>query len=151
MKNGTFAIISPEGQLILSDEMYGGMHFQDIGDVAYKRLNSINHVQEFNDMVCKFSYDHYDNSDVDTYKCEKELLDMSNNYFYNWRTEYVYIKNLSDENLTMKDKNKQSLLINAGTTAVFHYGEFVADTLEDFETWSLLKEQNNNRNYAEME
>lgn len=91
-----------------------------------------NFVQEFND-------EYYNYDSVGTEECDDSFLDMQTDYFGKWFSDYTYIKNLSEKSVIITDAIGKRLSLNPEITAVFNFGEFVAASLEDFETTAFIK------------
>lgn len=138
MVRGKLAIITTEGKILSSTEFNGSMFYDGNGRDAYERLDSIDHVEEYEDFVQEFNDEYYKYGSVSTYEYDESVLDMQDDYLGKWFSDFVYIKNLSDKSVIITDANGERLSLNPDITMVLYFGEFVAASLEDYEAIAFI-------------
>ena len=139
MIRGTLAIIL-EGCIYQSLEFNGNMYYEegqdDYGHDAVKALERVNDLDSFKKAVLKFNKDHhhYDlRKESAIYgPIELNTLDFNLDYFKNWFSDYIYLKNCSNKEINIIERNeyKESKDINIITLKpdeieVLHFGKFV--------------------------
>lgn len=159
MTRGRIAIITPEGTILTSTEFNGDMDYTGHGQELYDNLECVETVEEYETLVREFNDENFRYEDIETYECDDSYLDMKNDYFDKWFSDYVYIKNLSEKPVVFTDANGKKTRLDTETTAVFSFGEFVAASVEDFETRAFIDELNHkkenlsyddNKNYSDI-
>lgn len=127
MTRGTLAIILNDA-ILKSLEFNGDMYLEGHGEDAIKTLQLVNGEDGFLASVILFNKEHhnYDLSEcnhivqkIDTL----DILDFDKDYFENWFSDYVYIKNCSDDVKTIieNDTNKE-YKIEQGEIFVLYFG-----------------------------
>ena len=134
MTRGRIAIISPDGRLVTSVEFNGDMYYKDgHGEEVFSGLDDIESEEEFIDFVTEFNREHFGYTDRELwYCCENECFDLRHDYYDNWFSDYIYIKNLSDQAQTFIDCNGEKVILGEGERAAFYFGEYIAGCEEDF-------------------
>lgn len=103
---GQIAIITNRS-VKTSCEFNGDMYPDGNGNEAVERLRNATNVATHAQEVYKFNDDFYNYNDVDlTYTMSLETLDFTKNYFDNWFSDYVYIKNVSKTTRTLKTRER---------------------------------------------
>lgn len=103
MTRGQITIIT-KNKVITSIEFNGDMYVDGgYGEEVIDALKQVNDVANYQYEVAKFnnSNHHYNDIDALTYKQNLETLDFTKNYFENWFSDYIYIKNIANENMTI--------------------------------------------------
>ena len=124
--------------VMTSIEFNGDMYPDGDGEDAIKLLTQVNDVANYQYIVGKFNNDHHHYCDCDrlTFNTEKEeaqrMLDFSEGYFDKWFSDYVYLKNITKENVdivteTRNDKGdvtgKITTTIAPNSIAVLCFGK----------------------------
>lgn len=139
MTRGQIVIITNDG-LIKSREFNGGMSKDCLGEEIYKNLKRIDKVEQYKKFVQDFENKHfnydkglyyqlfyqYKNKEIRKYK----MYDMSHAYLENWFSDYLYIKNISDNRIIIIDRDKKSIELNSGDIVVLRFGEDVTNRFE---------------------
>ena len=129
MTRGKIAIITKKKNIYASVEFDGDMYPEEYGQDIVKALNSVEKkkdykkvVREFNDEN-KFDYDEPLFEKITDYSLE-EMLDMSGDkYMERWGgSDYLYLKNLSADDLKWIDPDGQERILYAGKTVVLEDG-----------------------------
>ena len=115
MTRGQIAIIM-KSKVMTSIEFNGDMYmptrkWAGHGRTVINALKRIYDVATYQFEVAKFNKDHHHYNDYETLTHERSLdtLDFTKDYFNNWFSDYVYIKNLTSQDVVLKtnktDKN----------------------------------------------
>lgn len=99
--------------VMTSIEFNGDMYLKDgHGNEVIRNLKKVYDVANYQFMVAKFNNDHHHYCDCDrlTYDATKEkayrMLDFTKDYFDIWFSDYVYLKNVSNETITIKSEKR---------------------------------------------
>lgn len=111
MTRGQIAIII-NGGIMTSTEFNGDMYMPDgqwagHGQEVIDLLKEVKDVADYQFAVAKFNKEnHHYNDERLTFKKAKgyETLDFVKNYFDNWFSDYVYIKNLTKNTITLNTR-----------------------------------------------
>ena len=76
------------------------------------------------------------------YKYPANFTDFSDERIANMFSEYLYLKNLSENPVIFTDKNGKKIEIDTDMVAVFKYGEFLAGYDEDFDRVEFIEKLN---------
>lgn len=131
MTRGQISIITDRG-LFTSIEFDGDMYVKDYGH-GYEVLDGLRNVHSYDDYVAfvelfdekNFGYKKYGDQMIYGKPCS--ALDMSQAFFVNWGSDYVYIKNLTDKPVEIIDSERTRVFVEAGSTAVFNFGKYYTD------------------------
>lgn len=133
MTRGQIAIIknpynrSEEIEVMTSIEFNGDMYMKNgHGHEVVRLLRKVHDVANYQLAVAKFNdkNHHYNDCDRLTYETTgekaKEMLDFTKDYFKNWFSDYVYIKNLTNQFITLKaeDKNEKAIEVELEPNAI---------------------------------
>ena len=116
MTRGQIAIITGENELHTSIEFNGDMYmptkkWAGHGRQVINLLKKVKDVADYQYIVAKFNCEnhHYCDCERLTYKCEgekaKSMLNFFKDYFTNWFSDYVYLKNISGKEVTIIQNN----------------------------------------------
>ena len=133
MTRGRIAIIIDGENLITSTEFNGDMYPRDNGhgDEVLSFLNKVEDEQTYLEYVETFNDEHFRYEDEPiAYEMKNEVLDFSKDYFDNWFSDYIYIKNLHKKPVSIIDDKGNKLVILPKQTKVFHFGQEVILTKE---------------------
>lgn len=114
------AIISDEG-IKTSTEFNGDGYWDGYGQQVYEALQGIKSIQEWKDYVTKFNSETFEYYERLHYNVPDNYLDMSTDYYDKWFSDYVYIKNITDESVELITKNGRTSLA-PGEVGVFNFG-----------------------------
>ena len=136
MTRGQIAIITKANEIYTSIEFNGDMYLEGWGNDAIEELKSVHTPDEYYKAVDKFNKEHhnYDEPHL-TFRINgepaKQMLNFATDYFDNWFSDYVYIKNISDDTIQIIQRKKsRATIINLrpGEIAVLNFGECVKRT-----------------------
>lgn len=139
MTRGQIAIVknpwnSDKLEVMTSIEFNGDMYMSRHGHgrTVINALKRANDVAQYQYEVAKFNLNHHHYNECDSltfnYEGEKaiEMLDFSKNYFDNWFSDYVYIKNLTKNPITLTNgETGRPFKLLSGEIAVMCFGDLV--------------------------
>lgn len=139
MTRGTLYLVTPNGLTLRSTEYNGDMYLTETGDYtswgveAVKGLKQVNSVLDFTTFLSKFTedygYEEEEGKAVDITKYVDEdpkFWDMTTDYFEKFFSDYIFIKNLSDEVIEIRTKRSE-IFLHKGETIVLCFGEYDED------------------------
>lgn len=159
MTRGQIAIVTPEGRILTSVEFNGDMYYEGHGKDVFDDLECVDTAKEYEELVTRFNDENFAYDEELFYDMPQDFLNMRDDYFGKWFSDYVYIKNLSERPVVFIDAEGKKIQLDTDTTAVFNFGEFVACNAEDFEARAFIDELNvkkenlsydAERNYADI-
>lgn len=131
MTRGTLAIILNDDRMLRSIVFNGEMYLDGYGVDAIKCLEKVDVEDDFDDAIRQFDLEHHKYQDEEmtwVIKGAKPYLDMSKDYIVHWFSDYVFIKNVSTEIVTITDKNKNVIKVAQDEIAVFNFGRYIDTT-----------------------
>jgi hypothetical protein len=140
MTRGTLAIICDDNRMLRSIEFNGEMYLDGYGIDAIKCLEDVDVEDDFDDAIRQFDLEHHKYQDEEMtweIKDAKLYLDMSKDYIDHWFSDYVFIKNVSTEIITITDKNENVIKVTPDEIAVFNFGRYIDTTNITTELYEL--------------
>ena len=138
MTRGQITIIT-KSKVMTSIEFNGDMYmptkkWAGHGRQVINALKRVYDIATYMYEVAKFNKDNHHYNDVDrlTYEMGLETLDFTNDYFENWFSDYIYIKNITQETVkiitTITDKRgndigKKEVELKPNAIAVLCFGK----------------------------
>lgn len=128
MTRGTGVLILAD-KLRITDEFNGDMYFVNYGwgKEFFEAVKNSQSEKEFDKAMKDFNKEHHNYEDFSLHTITdnvEEMLDMSKNYFENWFSDYLYIKNLSGEDKKIISKeNNETYTLHNGETIILCFGE----------------------------
>lgn len=117
---------SKEPTIITSIEFNGDMYMEvpGYGEQVVSLLDEVVDIANYQYAVAKFNNEHHHYNDPQlTYKFNNlDALDFTKDYFENWFSDYVYLKNITDETVCIKASNGEYEL-NPGDIVVLCFGK----------------------------
>lgn len=151
MTRGQLILLLGNNQFMNSIEFNGDMypsyvdddgnHWDGHGNEAFDMLSKVTNVDEYQQVVTafddkNFGYTKLDHEPQMIFKGHgKKYFDLTKNYFDNWFSDYLYIKNISNEDITFiaydkgDSQKKVTAIIPAGGIGVFNF-DHVADDID---------------------
>ena len=128
MTRGTLVIITDEG-ITESLEFNGDMYYSYHGQEVIEGLREVTDKKSFVDFVQKFNKENFGYKDQLTYdsKFNKELFNFTVGYIDNWFSDYLYIKNLSSNDVFMNFCEYKSGYLKTGQIVSVNFGSFADD------------------------
>ena len=138
MTRGTFVLFAPEN-VFESVEFNGDMYFSGHGEEAAKEIAKVDSFLSFVECIKEFNEKHfgYPEEEVKAYSevprfAYDDMLDMSAQYFEKYFSDYIFIKNISGEDLTFTLASKlgnehPSYILPDGKSGVLYFGEEATD------------------------
>lgn len=151
MTRGQLILLLGDNQFMNSIEFNGDMYpayvdddghrWDGHGNDAFAMLSKVTNVDEYQKVVTTFDDKYFGYAKLDhepqmIFKGHgKEYFDLTKNYFDNWFSDYLYIKNISNEDITFiaydkgDSQKKVTAIIPAGGIGVFNFNH-VADDID---------------------
>ena len=147
MTRGQIAIIKKsygKNTILTSIEFNGDMYmptnkWAGHGQQVINALRKVNDTADYQYAVAKFNKDHHHYTDCDSLTHEQniEALDFTKDYFDYWFSDYIYIKNITKENIELvtsitddegEDIGKKSVCLAPNQIAVLCFGTLIKIT-----------------------
>ena len=145
MTRGQIAVIKQDYdkavRILTSIEFNGDMYmptkkWAGHGQQVINALRKVNDTADYQYAVAKFNKDHHHYNDCEslTRKQGIETLDFTKDYFENWFSDYVYIKNITSQEVKIitskrnkdgEDIGKENHILFSGQIAVLCFGRLV--------------------------
>lgn len=126
------AIITEDG-IKTSTEFNGDGYWEGYGQYVYEALKNITTEEEWRNYVTEFNSKTFQYEEELHYDVPDAFLDMAENYFQKWFSDYIYIKNLTDESVGFTTENGYTEL-DENEIGVFNFGtRIVPGKDEDWE------------------
>ena len=133
MTRGQIVCITNEG-VITSTEFNGDMYLSWYGKKIIKKLKKDMTLSDYKKYVKYFNKTYFDYTDELFYDVDKEYLDMNKEeYFSAWFSDYLYIKNISDEDQIVIDEEFNEIILHPQGYVVLHFGKYDADDEDEYE------------------
>lgn len=113
-----------DGVIYTSVEFNGDGYWEGHGEVVYKALQNITTVEEWKKYVTKFNSETFEYDYKLHYKIEDEYedyLDMNEDYYDKWFSDYIYIKNLDEDGVEFITDEGNTIL-EPNDVGVFNFG-----------------------------
>ena len=126
-------VVIKDGVIYTSTEFNGDGYWEGYGQDVYAALQNITTVKEWRELVTKFNSETFEYSGKLHYKIENEYddyLDMSEDYFDKWFSDYIYIKNLDEDEIEFITENGKTILA-PNDVAVFNFGKRLIPGTDD--------------------
>lgn len=125
MTRGQIAIIT-KTHILTSIEFNGDMYLPTRkwcghGQRAINALKRVNDVADYHYEVAKFNKENHHYNDIEerlVYKMDLSTLDFTKDYFDNWFSDYIYLKNISDNSVTINTSVRDDAGRSIGTKEV---------------------------------
>lgn len=125
-----------DGVIYTSIEFNGGGYWDWHGKNVYAALQNITTVEEWKEYVTKFNSETFKYDEELHYEIEDEYddyLDMSEEYFKKWFSDYIYIKNIDEDEVEFITENGKTML-EPNDMGVFYFGtRLVPGTDDEYE------------------
>jgi len=141
MTRGSFYLLG-EKKVYVSTEFNGDMYPGGNYEEAVDMLNSVESVSDFKTGVTSFNDTKFEYLGrlvfpygLNMNGISKNIVDFRTNYYVNFNSDYIFIKNLSgrDYRVLLKDSpNDEFVKLPNGATMVFNFGKKVKEYLEQY-------------------
>jgi hypothetical protein len=125
-----------DGVIYTSTEFNGDGYWEWHGKNVYAALQNITTIEEWNEYVTKFNSETFKYGEELHYEIDNEYddyLDMSKDYFEKWFSDYIYIKNIDEDEVEFITENGKTIL-EPNDVGVFNFGiRLVPGTDNDYE------------------
>ena len=133
MTRGQIVAITDDA-IFTSTEFNGDMYYEWHGKEVMEGLKKASTIKEYSAFVKSFNEYHFHYKEQLLYKITDEEqidshLDFTQNYFKNWFSDYLYIKNYGSEPVELITKTHTITLKPNGIT-ILNYGEVCEETCE---------------------
>ena len=133
MTRGQIVAITNEG-VKTSTEFNGSMYLSWYGQSIINELKKDMTYDDYVKLVEDFSRQNFEYDEQLIYSVDKEHLDMNKeNYFRAWFSDYLYIKNLSDEDQIIIDKEFNEITIHPQGYVVLYFGGYDVEDEDEYE------------------
>lgn len=122
-----------DGVIYTSTEFNGDGYWSGHGEVVYSALQNIATVEEWKEYVTKFNSETFQYDEELHYEIENEYddyLDMSKEYFRKWFSDYIYIKNIDEDEVEFITENGKTI-VEPNDVAVFNFGKRLIPGTDD--------------------
>lgn len=137
------AIITSEG-VKTSTEFNGDGYWEGYGQDVYEALKNITTEEEWRAYVTKFNSETFQYEEELHYDVPDTFFDMTTDYYGKWFSDYVYIKNISDESVEFITKSGVTEL-DENEIGVFNFGtRIVPGTDRDWECENIQSDNGEN-------
>ena len=113
-----------DGVIYTSTEFNGDGYWSGYGHEVYAALQNIKSAKEWRKLVTQFNSETFEYDEILHYEIEDEYenyLDLSENYFDKWFSDYIYVKNLDEDEVEFITENGKTML-ETDDVGVFHFG-----------------------------
>ena len=133
MTRGQIVLITNDG-LYTSAEFNGDMYYEGYGEQVIEGLEKVKSYEEYKQFVEEFNAENFEYDDKliyelaktdteDDVKTIKRLLTMGKDYFDSWFSDYLYIKNISDEDWEITlDDDDWTITLKSGEICSLNFG-----------------------------
>lgn len=133
MTRGQIVCITNEG-VKTSIEFNGDCYLSWHGKNIIKELKKDMTYNDYIEFVEKFNKENFEYDGQLIYDVDKEYLDMNKeNYFSAWFSDYLYIKNISDEDQAVIDEDFNEITIHPQGYVVLYFGNYDASDEDEYE------------------
>jgi hypothetical protein len=113
-----------DGVIYTSTEFNGDGYWSGYGHEVYAALQNVTNVEEWRKLVTEFNAETFQYNEKLHYEIEDEYedyLDLNENYFDKWFSDYIYIKNLDEDEVEFITENGKTML-EPNDVGVFNFG-----------------------------
>lgn len=144
MTRGRIAIIIDGKKIVTSTEFNGNMYPEDegYGTEVIKGLEKVKNQTDLENFVKSFNEEHFQYRDEEmifTASEEDGVFDFSKDYFNVWFSDYIYIKNLTNERLSFTQDYGKDVDILPNEILTFYFGCIVLDDKRQSERINLIQ------------
>lgn len=137
MTRGKIIVFHKDG-IISSTEFNGDMYYECHGREVFENLQKISTIEEYEQFIEDFNTQNFGYSTEEygltynplDYYTEEDLLDMRTGYFDKWFSDYLYFKNLRDENVVITDDNSIKVIVAPNGIVSLNFGKFNENCVE---------------------
>lgn len=143
MTRGAFVVITDD-KVLSTFEFNGDMYYTDYGHgpEVIERLGRVNNTDDLNKEVREFNENNhkYEIDDGDTFFECQNPIDFSDDYFGDWFSDYLYIKNLASTEKVIKDRDGNEHTVLPNQIVVFDFGHLYGIVADDGKTLNLTED-----------
>lgn len=138
MTRGRLAIIT-KNKVYTSNEFNGDMYYEGYGESAIEYLKKVESIEYLVEAIKDFNKENFDypNKEVGIYSYDYPLVFSEETYYSDWGSDYIYIKNVSNEPQTVVTRKYHSKedkglpldsfgekVLQPGEIGIFLYGRY---------------------------
>lgn len=141
MTRGKFVVITDD-KVLSTFEFNGDMYYEGgHGPEVIERLGRVNNKDDLNKEVREFNENNhkYEMDDGDTFFEAQNPIDFSDDYFGYLFSDYLYIKNLSSTEETIKDREGKEYTILPNQIVVYDFGRLYGIVADDGKTLNIVE------------
>ena len=133
MTRGQIVCITKNGT-ITSTEFNGDMYLSYHGKKIIKQLKKRTTEASYRKFVEKFNKENFEYKEELFYSVGEKYLDMNEgDYYQNWFSDYLYIKNISGEDKEIVDLQGNVITLKHQGYVVLYFGEYDEDDENEYE------------------
>ena len=132
-------VVFHEGGITTSTEFNGDMYFNagdgwgGHGDEVVEALKKVKSVEDYKEYVRAFNKEYFQYEEELFYNAitdggygftEKDMLDMTEGYYDKWFSDYLYFKNLRDEDVDLITMDGTMLTVKPNGILALNFGDF---------------------------
>lgn len=131
---GNFIVIN-DGKMLISAQFTENMMPSVNGKLAYFLLQHVTDIDDLKDAISYFNYQLYKNKYVigepNEFKIKEIKKDVrfADDYFKNFNSDYLYIKNLDNKDYILRNNFDVATVIHPGDIQVWYFGEYVENII----------------------
>ena len=129
MTRGKIVVILNNNIMLVSTDFNGDMNYEMHGINIIECLKKIENENDYKNFIEEFNFKNFGYEGELVFRITDndyiEYLNMAENYFYKWFSDYIYIKNLSDNEVYFISDNGEKVGILSNEIGVFYYGDIL--------------------------
>ena len=129
MTRGNIVIIAPNGTVFSSVQFNGDMDIEGHGKEVVNLLKSVRMYPDFEKAVSTFNeknFEYENGSEIhEAGPAEECFRPMNEEYYKEWNSDYLYIKNISGKTVNIKMTDDHVTAVIPGEISVFNFGKCV--------------------------
>ena len=138
MTRGNLIIIDKDSiieSIQFNGDMYPegkGLHAIEVLVNSNTSIDFLNLLEDFDDKYFHYRKDYGDELFNTIYYTDNtnSYLDFSQDYYKKFNSDYIYIKNISDKNKSIVDKNNKTISIKPNEIIAFYFGKY--ENIDEF-------------------
>lgn len=133
MTRGQFVLVTNDG-IFSSGEFNGDMYYDGHGHgpEVVERLMRIQNADDFDKELIEFNEANFEYEDYQGgYKSSVDDINFKRDYFGEWFSDYLYIKNLTDSVYEITDRDGKTIMLNPDQIQIFCFGRLYGNVDSD--------------------
>lgn len=135
MTRGRIVVVLNNEIMLVSTEFNGDMFYQNLGKKVIEGLKKVENEGGYTKFVEDFNSENFGYKKEMVFRITDndylEYLNMEDNYFDKWFSDYIYVKNLSDDVVYFISGNGKKVVLPPNEIGIFYYGVVKYDIKEN--------------------